>query len=101
MTVDWIEKDVGDLHIPEFAHGFLLAISYQIFDDVLETGELDDWQQVDDVPLYAGKNCPYKNYDLNFWYGEYDDKWYCTAYEVQYNEDGSAWTNTDEYKRLW
>jgi hypothetical protein len=56
---------------------------------------------VDDVPLYAGKNCPYKNYDLNFWYGEYDDKWYCTAYEVQYNEDGSAWTNTDEYKRLW
>ena len=101
MTVDWIEKDVGDLHIPEFAHGFLLAISYQIFDDVLETGELDDWQQVNDVPMYAGKNCPYKNYDLNFWYEEAYDKWHCTAYEIWRDEEGKAHTKVDEFRRLW
>jgi hypothetical protein len=101
MKVDWIEKDEGDLHIPEFAHGFLLSQSYMIFDEVLQAGELDDWQQINDVPLSAGKHCDYADYDLNFWFGEYDDKWYCTAYEIWRDEEGVAHTKTDEYRRLW
>ena len=89
------------LHIPEFAHGFLLATSYKIFDQVLETGELDDWQQVDDVPLYAGEHCAYMDYDLNFWYDEDEDKWHCTAYEIWRDEENVAHTKTDEWRRLW
>lgn len=101
MTVDWIEKDTGDLHIPEFAQGYLLCYSLYHFPDIRESGELDTWEQVIDVPLSAGKNCDYKTYDLNFWFGEYDQKWYCTAYEVWFDEADQAYTNTDEYRRLW
>jgi hypothetical protein len=38
------------LHIPEFAHGYLLSQSYMILHDVLEGGATDeDWQQINDV----------------------------------------------------
>ena len=101
------------LHIPEFAHGYLLATSHKIFDQVLETGDIseiettewvkiiDDWQQVDDVPLYAGEHCAYADYDLNFWYDEDEDKWHCTVYEIWHDEEGYAHTKVDEYRRLW
>lgn len=94
----------GELHIPEFAHGFLLAESYRIFDQVLETGdisEIDDWQEVNDTPLSAGKHCPYVDYDLNFWYSEEEEKWHCTAYEIYRDEEGVGHTQLDEYRRLW
>ena len=98
MTVDWLEKDAGDLYIPEFALGFLVAMSHKIF---LEVSDDDDWEQVNDVPLQAGRNCEYKSYDLNFWYSECDNKWYCTAYAVNHDEDGRATTDIREYRRLW
>lgn len=94
----------GELHIPEFAHGFLLAESYRIFDQVLETGdisEIDDWQEVNDTPLSAGEHCAYMDYDLNFFYSEEEEKWHCTAYEIYRDEEGVGHTQLDEYRRLW
>ena len=75
--------DDSTLHIPEFAHGYLLAESFRIFDQVLETGDIsetEDWQQVNDVPLFAGKHCEYADYDLNFWYREERYEYRCTAH---------------------
>lgn len=92
------------LHMPEFAHGFLLAESYRIFDQVLETGdisEIDDWQEVNDTPLSAGEHCAYMDYDLNFFYSEEEEKWHCTAYEIYRDEEGVGHTQLDEYRRLW
>jgi len=92
------------LHISEFAHGFLLAESYRIFDQVLEAGDIsdiDDWQQINDVPLYAGEHCEYADYDLNFWYDEEAEQWHCTAYEIYRDEEGVADTIQSEYRTLW
>jgi len=94
----------GELNIPEFAHGFLLAESYRIFDQVLETGdisEIDDWQEVNDTPLSAGGHCSYMDYDLNFWYDEEAEQWHCTAYEIYRDEESVGHTQLDEYRRLW
>ena len=94
--------DTGDLHIPEFAHGYLLCYSLYHATDVRESGEDDWWEQVIDVPLTSGEHCEYKTYDLNFWIDdEDDDKMYCTAYEVWFDEAGQAYTKTDEWTRLW
>ena len=97
-----------ELHIPEFAHGFLLAESYRIFDQVLEIDDtsefadiVDDWQQVNDTPLHAGEHCEYADYDLNFWYDEDEDEWHCTAYEIWRDEESVAHTKTDKWRRLW
>jgi len=90
------------LHIPEFAHGYLLCYSLYHATDVRESGEDDSWEQVIDVPLMAGKHCEYKTYDLNFWIDDEDDgKMLCTAYEVWFDEAGQAYTKTDEWLRLW
>ena len=94
--------DTSNLHIPEFAHGYLLACSLYILNDIREAGEDDTWEQVMDVPLSAGEHCDYQTYDLNFWIDdEDDDKMYCTAYEVWHDEAGYAYTKTDEHRRLW
>jgi len=94
--------DTGDLHIPEFAHGYLLCYSLYHATDVRESGEDDGGEQVVDVPLTAGEHCEYKTYDLNFCIDdEDDDKMYCTAYEVWFDEAGQAYTKTDEWTRLW
>ena len=90
-----------ELYIPDFAHGFLLAQSYIIFDDVRENGNLDDWQQISDVPLWSGKYCDYADYDLNFWYSEKEDRWHCTAYEIGRDEEGISYTNGNKFRRLW
>jgi len=91
-----------DMYIPEFAHGYLLSQSYMIFRDVLESGETDeDWQQMNDTPLWAGENCGYADFDLNFWYSEEEDKWHCTVYAIERDTEGVAHTNTDEWRRLW
>ena len=98
----YINSETGELHIPEFAHGYLLSQSYMILHDVLEGGATDeDWQQINDVPLYAGEHCAYTDYDLNFWYDEDEDKWHCTAYDIWRDEEGVAHTKTDEHRRLW
>ena len=89
------------LHIPDFAQGYLLSQSYRVFDQVIETGDLDDWQQMLDTPMSLGKHCEYGDYDLNFWYDEDEDKWHCTAYAVWHDEEGLAHTKTDEWLRLW
>ena len=98
--IHWNVEDT--LHIPEFAHGYLLSQSYMILYDVLEGGETDeDWQQINDVPLYAGEHCEYADYDLNFWYEEAYDKWHCTVYEIWRDEESVAHTKLDEFRRLW
>ena len=93
-----LNTNTSELYIPEFAHGYLLSLSYEIFSDVSDD---DDWQQVEDVPLMAGEQPNYQDYDLNFWYSEEENKWHCTAYEVRLNEEGVAYTKTDEWRRLW
>ena len=98
----YINSETGELHIPEFAHGYLLSQSYMILHDVLEGGETDeDWQQINDTPMSAGEHCDYADYDLNFWYSEEEDKWHCTAYEIWRDEESVAHTKTDEWRRLW
>ena len=97
--IHWNVEDLLD--VPEFAHGFLLSQSYMIFDQVLETGELDDWQQINDTPLNAGEHCEYADYDLNFWYDENEDKWHCTVYEIWRDEESVAHTKVDKWLRLW
>ena len=100
----YVNAETGELHIPEFAHGFLLAESYRIFDQVLEAGdisEIDDWQEVNDTPLYAGEHCEYADYDLNFFYSEEEEQWHCTAYEIYRDEESVGHTQLDEYRRLW
>ena len=95
-----VNAETDKLHIPEFAHGYLLSESYMIFSVVLESGETEeDWQQINDTPLSAGEHCDYADYDLNFWCDE--DKWHCTAYEIWRDEEGVAHTKTDEHRRLW
>ena len=89
------------LHIPEFAHGYLLSHSYILFDYAMESGGFDDWHEVNDTPLSAGEHCAYMDYDLNFWYDEDEDKWHCTAYEIYRDEEGVADTIQSEYRRLW
>ena len=98
----YVNAETGELHIPEFAHGYLLSESYMIFSLVLESGETEeDWQQINDTPLSAGEHCDYADYDLNFGYSEEEDKWHCTAYEIWRDEERVAHTKTDEWRRLW
>ena len=97
----YINSETGELHIPEFAHGYLLAYSLYHLNDIREAGEDDTWEQVMDVPLMAGEHCDYQTYDLNFWIDDEDGKMYCTAYEVWHDEAGYAYTKTDEHRRLW
>lgn len=90
------------LHIPEFAQGILYAWSQEAFLPMLKHGVEDDvWQAAQDVPLSAGENCSYEDYDLNFWYDEDDNKWHCTAYAIGQGKDNSVYTKTDEWLRLW
>lgn len=92
----------NQLYIPDFALGYLLSQSYRIFDDVLQSGEIDeDWQHVGDTPLSMGEQCEYADYDLNFWYSEEEDKWHCTVYEIWQDESGMLHTKTGEWLRLW
>ena len=95
------ELYIPDFTIPIFAHGFLLAQSYIIFDDVMESGGLDDWKQISDVPLWMDKHCEYADYDLNFWYSEEEDRWHCTAYAIERDEEGISYTNGNKFRRLW
>ena len=91
--------DTGNLRIPEFAHGYLLAVSHDIFRDVSED---DDWQSVRDVPFGVGEHTEYADYDLNFWFDEDDNKWHCTAYDIEYDSvKQTEFTNTGEHRRLW
>ena len=79
----------------------MLCYSLYHAKDVRESGEEDTWEQVMDVPLFAGEHCEYQTFDLNFWYSEEEDKWHCTAYEVWFDEADQAHTKTDEWRRLW
>ena len=92
----------NQLHIPDFALGYLLSESYRIFDDILQSGETDeDFQHVGDVPLSLGEQCEYADYDLNFWYSENEDKWHCTAYKIWDDGIDKKQKKRDEWLRLW
>jgi len=93
--------DDSTLYIPEFAHGYLLCYSLYHAKDIRESGEDDVWEQVMDVPTFAGEHCDYQTYDLNFWYDDLEDVWRCTAYEVWFDECNEAHTKVDEYRGLW
>jgi hypothetical protein len=93
--------DTDNLHIPEFAHGYLLAVANNIFTMTIGAFE-DDWKSVRDVPMYAGEHTEYADYDLNFWYDKDDDRWHCTAYHIEYDSvKNTESTNTGEHRRLW
>ena len=90
-----------ELYISDFAYGFLYAESRRTFVEVLETGETDYWQSFKDVPSDASEHREYEDYDLNFWYDEDEDRWHCTAYAIEYDDDNNESTNTLEWLRLW
>lgn len=91
----------NELHIPHFAHGYLLCLSLYLAHDVRESGEDDTWQSYL-LPLSADLDCEYQEYALNFWIDDEDGgRLICTAYEVQYDEAWQSHTNTDKWLRLW
>ena len=98
---DWIEKDVGDLHIPEFAQGVLFAWSQEMYVHLLDTADDDYWEVVHDVPLSSGDHREYESYDVNIYRDDMTGKWHCTAYAIWYDEDDNQHTKTDEWLRLW
>ena len=91
------------LYITDFAYGWLYAESQRTFVEVLETGfkVTDYWETFRDVPLDASEHREYEDYDLNFWYEEDDNKWHCTAYAIEYDDDNNESTNTLKWLRLW
>ena len=102
--------DTGNLHIPEFAHGYLLALSHEIFLDVSSTqyqsaspiSEVDEWKSVRDVPFGAGEHAEYTDYDLHFWYDIENEDWHCDVYHIEYDSvKETEFTNTGEHRRLW
>ena len=98
----YVDTDTGELYIPEFAHGYLLAYSLYFSAEIKEAGE-DVWEQVMDVPILSGEHCDYQTYDLHFWHDDIEGiiEWHCTAYEVWYDEANEAHTKVQEYRRLW
>ena len=96
----YVDTDTGELFIPEFAHGYLLAYSLYFAAEIKEAGQ-DTWEQVMDVPILSGEHCDYQTYDLNFWYDDLEDKWHCSAYEVWFDEANQAHTKVQEHRRLW
>lgn len=96
-----VNAETGELHIPDFAHGWLYAESQRTFVEVLKTGETDYWEVFQDVPLDASGHKEYEDYDLNFFKDENEKKWHCSAYAIWYDEDNNQHTKTDKWRRLW
>jgi len=82
---------IDELYISDFAYGFLYAESRRALVEVLNTGQTDLWQSFKDVPSDASEFREYEDYDLNFWYDEDEDRWYCRVYDTDRNESCLLW----------